>query len=59
LCKLPGDEHTDVVCDGLAWFVRELMEAEVAAQVGAGLNERALAPGRATLAREAATQGVR
>jgi putative transposase len=38
--KLMGDEHADVLRETLAWFVRELMEAEVAAQIGAGLHER-------------------
>jgi transposase-like protein len=39
--KLMGDEHADVLRETLAWFVRELMEAEVAGQIGAGLHERA------------------
>jgi len=38
--KLMGDEHADVLRETLAWFVRELMEAEVTAQIGAGLHER-------------------
>ena len=38
--KLMGDEHADVLRETLAWFVRELMEAEVAGQIGAGLHER-------------------
>jgi transposase-like protein len=38
--KLMGDEHTDVLRETLAWFVGELMEAEVTQQIGAGLNER-------------------
>jgi transposase-like protein len=38
--KLMGDEHADVLRETLAWFVGELMEAEVAGQIGAGLNER-------------------
>lgn len=38
--KLMGDEHADVLRETLAWFVRELMEAEVAGQIGAGLNEK-------------------
>ena len=41
LCKLMGDEHAEVLRDGLAWFVRELMEAEVSSQIGAGLHEKA------------------
>ena len=38
--KLMGDEHADVLRETLAWFVGELMEAEVAAQIGAGLHEK-------------------
>lgn len=38
--KLMGDEHADVLRETLAWFVRELMEAEVTAQIGAGRHER-------------------
>jgi putative transposase len=38
--KLMGDEHADVLRETLAWFVRELMEAEVASQIGAGLHEK-------------------
>lgn len=38
--KLMGEEHADVLRETLAWFVRELMEAEVAAQIGAGLHEK-------------------
>lgn len=38
--KLMGDEHADVLRETLAWFVRELMEAEVAEQIGAGLHEK-------------------
>jgi len=38
--KLMGDEHADVLRETLAWFVRELMEAEVAGQIGAGLHEK-------------------
>jgi len=38
--KLMGDEHADVLRETLAWFVGELMEAEVAGQIGAGLHER-------------------
>jgi len=30
LSKLLGDEHADVLREGLAWLVRELMESEVA-----------------------------
>jgi putative transposase len=38
--KLMGDDHADVLRESLAWFVSELMEAEVTAQIGAGLHER-------------------
>jgi transposase-like protein len=38
--KLMGDEHADVLREALAWFVGELMEAEVAGQIGAGLHEK-------------------
>jgi len=38
--KLMGDEQADVLRETLAWFVGELMEAEVAGQIGAGLHER-------------------
>jgi putative transposase len=44
--KVMGDEHADVVREGVAAFVAELMEAEVAAQIGAELHQKA--PGRAT-----------
>jgi len=37
--KLMGDEHADVLRESLAWFVSELMEAEVMQQIGAGLHE--------------------
>jgi transposase-like protein len=40
ICKLMGDEHANVLRDTLAWFVGELMEAEAAGQIGAGLHER-------------------
>jgi putative transposase len=46
LRKLLGDEHADVLRESLAFFVRELMEAEVAEQIGAGLHEKN--PERAT-----------
>jgi hypothetical protein len=42
--KLMGDDHADVLRETLAWFVRELMEAEVAARIGAGLHEKAPEP---------------
>ena len=38
--KLMGHEHADVLRETLSWFVRELMEAEVAEQIGAGRPER-------------------
>ena len=44
--KLMGDEHADILRETLSWFVRELMEAEVSSQIGAGLHERS--PERAT-----------
>jgi transposase-like protein len=34
-------EHADVLRESVAWAVREFMEAEVSAQVGAELGERA------------------
>jgi transposase-like protein len=46
LDKVMGDEHADVVREGVAAFVAELMEAEVAQQIGAQLHEKA--PGRMT-----------
>jgi len=42
-------EHADVLRESVAWMVAELMEAEVAAQVGAELGERA--PGERTTQR--------
>jgi transposase-like protein len=38
--KLMGDDHADVLRESLAWFVRELMEVEVATQIGADLLEK-------------------
>jgi transposase-like protein len=38
--KLMGDEHADILRETLAWFVGELMEAEVAGQIGAGRHEK-------------------
>jgi putative transposase len=38
--KLMGDEHADVLRETLAWFVGELMEAEVTEQIGAGRHEK-------------------
>ena len=35
LRRLLADEHADVLREGLAWLVRELMESEVAAQAAA------------------------
>jgi putative transposase len=37
--KLMGSEHADVVRESVAWLVAEVMEAEVAEQIGAGLGE--------------------
>jgi putative transposase len=39
-----GSEHAGVVRESVAWVAAELMEAEVAAQVGAELGE--VSPGR-------------
>jgi putative transposase len=47
--KLLTSEHADVLRDSVAWLVAELMEAEVSAQAGAGLGERA--PDRRTAQR--------
>ena len=33
--KLMSDEHADVLCESVAWIARELMEADVSAQIGA------------------------
>ena len=38
--KLMGDDHADLLRETLSWFVGELMEAEVAEQIGAGRHER-------------------
>ena len=38
--KILGEEHADVVREAVALVVRELMEAEVAEQIGAGRYER-------------------
>ena len=35
-----GDDHADLLCESLSWFVGELMEAEVTAQIGAAPHER-------------------
>src|SRR3954451_16023048 len=39
--ELMRSEHVDVLREGIALIVRELMEAEGAAQIGAELGERA------------------
>jgi putative transposase len=39
--KVLTDEHADLVREAVAFLCQQLMEAEVAAQVGAGLGERA------------------
>jgi putative transposase len=46
LDKVMSEEHADVLREGVAAFVAELMEAEVAQQIGAELHEKA--PGRST-----------
>src|SRR4051812_35337784 len=46
LDKVMSEEHADVVREGVAAFVAELMEAEVASQIGAELHQKA--PGRVT-----------
>src|SRR4029434_1222744 len=38
--KLLADEHPDVLRDSATWMAAELMEAEVAAQIGAELRQR-------------------
>jgi putative transposase len=40
--KLLQDEHADVLLESVAWMARELMEADVSAQIGAELGERSL-----------------
>jgi hypothetical protein len=35
--KFLQDKHADVLCDSVAWMTRELMEAQVAGQIGAEL----------------------
>jgi putative transposase len=37
--KVMGSEHADVVRESVAWLVAEVMEAEVAGQIGAELGE--------------------
>jgi putative transposase len=44
--KLMGSEHADVVRESVAWVVAELMESEVAAQIGAERGE--VSPERVT-----------
>ena len=54
--KLMASEHADVVRESVAWVVTELMEAEVAGQIGADIprcvfgsrNRRALRERRAS-----------
>ena len=41
--KLMGAEHADVLRETLAWFVGELMEAEVTTQIGAARHEKSAA----------------
>jgi transposase-like protein len=38
--KLLSGEHADVLRQSVAWMVAELMEAEVATQIGAELGQR-------------------
>lgn len=40
--KVMGSEYADVVCESLTWMAGEIMEAEVANQVGAELGEVSL-----------------
>jgi putative transposase len=40
--KLLSDEHADVLLESVAWMAKELMEADVAAPIGAELGERSL-----------------
>jgi putative transposase len=40
--KLMSDDHADVLRESVAWMARELMEADVSAQIGAELGERSL-----------------
>ena len=40
--KLLSEEHADVLRDSVAWMARELMEADVSAQIGAEHGERSL-----------------
>jgi transposase-like protein len=44
--KPMSTEHADVVRESVAWMVADLMDAEVSAQIGAGLGE--VAPDRIT-----------
>jgi putative transposase len=44
--KVMGSEHADVVRESVAWLVAEIMEAEVAGQIGAELGE--VSPERVT-----------
>jgi transposase-like protein len=38
--KLLADEHADVLCESVAWMAAQLMDADVAARIGAELGER-------------------
>jgi putative transposase len=40
--KLLQGEHADVLGESVAWMARELMEADVSAQIGAELGQRSL-----------------
>lgn len=39
--KVLSEEHVDLIKQVVSFFCQELMEAEVSAQIGAGLGERA------------------
>ena len=39
--KLLADEHADVLRESVAWMAGQLMDADVAARIGAELGERA------------------
>jgi transposase-like protein len=40
LGKVLANEHADVLRDAVCWLAEELMDAEVAARIGAELGER-------------------
>lgn len=57
--KVLSDDHADLIREAVAFLCHQIMEAEVSAQIGAGLGERA--PGeRATSATATASaDGIR